>query len=164
MLNMKKRSVGMTDRRWRQVPLRIIALCGFAASGCSSAQAVDCMPGTFHFVKSRLGVDYRTLARSPVAEILSQAEAERLRHSGDLSALSAVQRKALVAEWRKLVADLLAGTLPPSFTGASSERSLDDLRLLSPRALMLLKACGPNADPRLIYLRNISLSVPKEQE
>jgi hypothetical protein len=132
-----------------------------ALMGCNSALAIDCDPAKIGYVESRLGLDYRTLAPSPVAEILSKAEAERIAKSDDLSTLSGAQRDAFAAEWRKLIDWLLAGTLAGSFTGSASEPNIDDLRILTPNALAQLQAC---ADARLAYLRDISLSVGNGQE
>jgi hypothetical protein len=115
-------------------------------------------------LESRLGIDYRSLARAPVAELLSQLEAERLEREGDVSAKPASQRKELETRWRQLILALLAGTLPPTFTGSASESSLDDLRALTPRSLARLKSCGPDADKRLDYLRTTQLRIGKEQE
>ncbi len=154
----------MTDATKRRAALPVTALFGVILMSCSTAQAIDCNPATIGYVESRLGLDYRALAPSPVAEILSKAEAERTAKSGDLSTLSGAQRDAFRAEWRMIVDQLLAGTLPGSFTGAASEPSLDDLRILAPNALAQLQACGPNADARLAYLRDILLSVGEGQE
>jgi hypothetical protein len=146
----------MTRVTKRRATLPATALLGMILMGCNTASAVDCDPATIGYVESRLNVDYRALAPSPVAEILSQAEAERIAQSGDLSGS---QRNELATKWRRLVDGLLAGTLPGSFTGTASEPSLDELRALTPNALALLQACGPDADARLAYLRDISLSV-----
>jgi hypothetical protein len=137
------------------------ALAGVALMACDTARAGNCDPATIGYVQSRLDLDYRSLAPSPVAEILSRAEAERLAAAGELSAAAQAD---LAAKWRLLVERLLAGTLAPTFTGTASEPSLDELRALTPAALALLRSCAPDADPRLAYLRDISLSVGGGQE
>jgi hypothetical protein len=126
-----------------------------------SAVVVGCDPALIGYSTSRLGLDYRTMTPSPVAEILSQAEAERISHGVDLSVVAA--RKKFASEWSVLIQGLLAGTLPRSFTGAA-EPSLDDFRALTPKALAQLKRCGPQADARLTYLREVSLSLGTENE
>lgn len=145
----------------QRTTLQVTVLLVMALMGCNAASAVDCDPATIGYVDSQLNLDYRALAPSPVAEILSQAEAERLAHASDLSG---AQRDELAAKWRDLVEKLLAGTLPGSFTGTASEPSLDELRALTPNALAQLQACGPDADARLAYLRDISLSVGSGSE
>jgi hypothetical protein len=138
----------MSQRRYAAVPA--MTLLALALTGCETAQAVTCDPAQIGFVESRLGIDYRALAPSPVADILSQAEVEYLGNTdaslGDATVF-----------WSALTSGLLAGTLAGSFTGAGSEPSLDNLRIQSPNALALLQACGPAADARLDYLREIEI-------
>ncbi len=132
----------------------LIALVGLM--GCSAALGDECNPARIGYAESRVGIDYRNLAPSPVAEILSQGEVERLALT---DTLTKQDLRDLGHEWRFLVKGLLAGSLPGSFTGASSEPTMDNFRALTPKMLALLQKCGPDADPRLAYLRDITLDI-----
>ena len=128
-----------------QIPLRTVrfamaivgAIVGAAVLGCSPAQSGPCDPAIIGYADSRLGVDYRALAPSPVAEILSQAEVERLAKVDSFAFMGAPAQKQVSTLWRSLITGLIEGTLPASFTGSATEPSLDNLRILTPNALAL---------------------------
>ncbi len=141
--------------RWQAALIGLVALMG-----CNAAQGGSCDPAVIGYAESRVGIDYRKLIASPIAEILSRGEAERLAGA---EPVSKSDLRALGTEWRALVTGLLAGSLPGSFTG-TSEPSMDTLRIMTPSMLALLQKCGPDADPRLAYLRDITLELGAQSE
>lgn len=144
----------------RTASLRLVSAAGLllALSACVGAQSISCDPAKIGYTPSALGIDYRKNLASPLAEILSQGEVERLaalRSSGsDLTPKTKASVKAL---WRATINQMFAGDLAPNFTGTPSEPSFDLLRTTTPQMFARLKACGPQADPRLSYLRNVPL-------
>jgi len=127
-----------------------------------SDELQDCDLSEIRLEPSAMGIDYTALYPSPLAEILSQGEAERLapkpsNPSFDYSSYSDEIRKSLSNEWTRMLAALFDGTMKRTFSGAPDEPSFDFLRAASPEMLARLKACGPAADPRLAYLVDIPL-------
>ncbi len=142
---------------WRFVVYSIALAFG---ASCVQGQAVSCNPAEIGSAPSRLGIDYANRLPSPLAEIFAQGEAERLASlTSDPGSLNAAQIAALRQEWRDLINGLFAGTLPDSFTGSADEVTLDLARAAAPTMLARLKACGPDADPRLAYLKNVRLDM-----
>lgn len=128
-------------------------------AGCLSVDAASCDPAKIGFRASSLGFEYKTKLSSPLAEIISQGEGERLAAlSIEVADLSAAQRTALRDEWRELVTQLFNGSLPDGFDGGNV-LSLDFIRSVAPNMLKQLKECGPRADARLSYLQNVSLKL-----
>ncbi len=134
----------------------LVAGLWLGLSGCSVAQSVSCDPAKIGYSPSKLGIDYRKNLTSPLAEILSQGEVERLKgmqESGsDLSPQTLASVKTL---WRAMINQMFAGNLAAGFTGTPSEPSFDLMRGATPQMFARLKACGPAADPRLKYLRDV---------
>lgn len=129
-------------------------------ASCVMADAVSCDPDRIGYAESQMGFDYRADYPSPIAEILSRGEEERLANAGGgYAELSPEIRRAERQEWQETIRRLFDGTLPPSFTGGD-EPDFDFLRGAAPTMLARLKACGPAADPRLAYLASIPLEGP----
>jgi hypothetical protein len=124
------------------------------------AGPVSCDAEAIGYAESAMGIDYRADHPSPLAEILSRGEEERLASAGvSYGALAPDVRRAVRQEWQETIRRLFAGTLSPTFTGGD-EPDFDLLRSAAPTMLARLKACGPAADPRLAYLSAIRLDGP----
>lgn len=129
-------------------------------ASCVMADTVSCDPARIGYAESAMGFDYRGDFPSPLAEILSRGEEERLASAGvSYATLAPDTRRAVRAEWQETIRRLFAGTLSPTFTGGD-EPDFDLLRAAAPTMLARLKACGPAADARLAYLKDIALESP----
>ena len=154
--------------------MRTSLICASVFAGLFSACAiaaptVSCDPAQIGApVASAMGLRYEGKYPAPLAAILSQGEAERLKAAGvDYNALSGSVRRAVKKEWRQSLKQLFDGSLPDTFTGGADEPSFDFLRAAAPLMLARLKSCGPAADSRLAYLSDIDLnstSVPGGEE
>lgn len=131
---------------------------GVAAAACAPAAVTSCDPAKIGFTKSTMGVNYARY-KSPLREILSQGEQERLSTVQPYASMAPKIRRAVKKEWRDTLKELFAGTLSPTFTGGD-EPDFDFLRAAAPQMLKRLKACGPAVDKRLAYLDGITLESP----
>lgn len=126
-------------------------------AGCSSGIAQTCDSARIGFAGSSLGFDYKSTLASPLAEIVSQGEVERLAAASIAPGeVSARDFPILRGEWQELITRLFSNTLPDQFDGGSVQ-SMDFLRDVTPVMLARLKKCGPAADPRLAYLADVRL-------
>ena len=95
----------------------------------------------FEYVESKLGINYRDIAPSPLAEMLSQGEDEWRKN--------AVVRYGDKTDryWEK-------GVVPKVSNGAISENMIEKLRAYTPEMLTKFTALDPN-DPKYRYLWSI---------
>lgn len=88
----------------------------------------------FDYVPSKLGIDYRKLAPSPLAEILSQGEPEWMKNA------KVNYEEDTVEVWKEDLAPEIA-------TGAISMITIENLREFTPKMLTKFTALNPQ-DPK----------------
>lgn len=135
----------------------VIALC--ACSPSHSASGNSCDAAAIGLKASQLRLDYSALAPSPVAEILSQAEAEYLQNANYFVLTNQAKPKDFPAIWRKQVKALLKGPLPEAHDTLLTP-SVSFFRFLTPENFQRLRACAPADHPKIGYLTRLKKFPP----
>ena len=122
------------DRRELLFAIGLLATTMPAFAGSSKSK--------FEYIPSKIGIDYRTLAPSPLAEILSQGEREWMKNA------KVDYEEDTAGAWSEEIAPQVA-------TGAISKATIENLREFTPQMLQQF-AVGLNPqDPKYGYLQSV---------
>ncbi|WP_281856759.1 hypothetical protein [Litoreibacter halocynthiae] len=140
----------------RFTPL-LFGACVAALSACVPTETVSrgsCDASSIGIKSSQFGLNYAALAPFPVAEILSQAEAEYIENADYFVVTKQATPKEFPAIWRRQVTALLKGPLAEAYDTLLTP-SISFFRFLTPDNFQLLRLCAPADDPKLGYLTRL---------